>query len=251
MIASMYDQMYEQEMSGRIHEAAIISGICKRLRPEANSILDLGSGTGRVFRELTKVMRFNEMVGLEQSSKMIDQAYENVPTAEFIQGDITDFDLGRQFDVVTCLSDTINHISSGEGWRNVFRHTADHLKPGGLFMFDMATPYYLDRIARLPAGYSWRFEGGSSFFVMRSLPPYQYEGEISVIPTGKPDEVSKLKVTEATFPPAHVAAALKKCLKPVIAFDYNKALESEGHTLSPVTAESNKIMFVSQKSDEA
>jgi SAM-dependent methyltransferase len=251
LIASMYDQIYEEELSGRSYEATIVSGLCRRLRPEADSILDLGSGTGRVFRELTKTMKFNEMVGLEQSENMIDQASQNVSDAEFFQGDITNYDLGRKFDVITCLFDTINHISTGEGWRNMFQRSADHLKPGGLFMFDMATPYYLDKLTRLPEGYSWRFDGGMSFFSMRSIAPWRYQGEIEVIPTGNPDNRSKLTYIEATFPPEHVAVALKKYLKPVIAFDYNKALESEGRTLSPVTPKSNKIMFVSQKPDAA
>lgn len=141
-IAPLYDRVYAHETGGWVNEAALIAKLSEQYRPEPRSILDLGSGTGRVFRELAKVMPFKEMVGVEQSSQMIRQARRYVADAEFIQDDITDFELDRRFDVVSCIRDTINEVTTAEGWIKLFDRAAEHLKPGGLFIFDM-TPRIL------------------------------------------------------------------------------------------------------------
>ncbi|HEX7633531.1 MAG TPA: class I SAM-dependent methyltransferase [Candidatus Saccharimonadales bacterium] len=245
-IAPFYDRMYHNELSGRAGEAALVGALTDRFLPSTHSVLDLGSGTGTVLNQLAQTIILEDMVGVEQSAKMIHQARQNVPEAEFIQGDITDFDLGRQFDLVTCLFDTINHIPEPTGWERVFEQAAKHLKPGGIFMFDMATPYLLQGITQQD-GYNWDFDGGRANLTMREVSPYQYKGEVEVITDDAPSETATLHITEATFDPRLVIRSLKKYLNPVRAFDYNKAVEMGDGQLPKVTEETAKIMIVSQK----
>ncbi len=69
LMVPVYDRLYDGELSGRIKEAATVARFCSTPYVNAKSILDLGSGTGAVFAQLSKIIRLDEMVGVEQSPK--------------------------------------------------------------------------------------------------------------------------------------------------------------------------------------
>jgi hypothetical protein len=52
---------------------------------------------------------------------------------------IATFKLPRRFDIIICAFDTINHLKSFRQWKQLFRKVAEHLKIGGVFIFDMNT----------------------------------------------------------------------------------------------------------------
>jgi SAM-dependent methyltransferase len=66
------------------------------LRP--SSVLDAGCGTGRVAIELAR--RGIDVVGVDLDGSMIATARRLAPGLTWLVGDLTDFDLGRVFDVV-------------------------------------------------------------------------------------------------------------------------------------------------------
>jgi hypothetical protein len=60
------------------------------------------------------------------------------------------FDLGRKFDVIICVFDSINHVLSFSDWRRVFSSVARHLPEDGLFLFDINTERKLQRHIQEP-----------------------------------------------------------------------------------------------------
>src|SRR4051794_30468374 len=73
------------------------------LVPPGGSVLELGSGTGRVARQLAE--NGFEVVGLELSAAMLDQAERRRPAnlrLAYVAADMRQFDLGRTFDAVIC-----------------------------------------------------------------------------------------------------------------------------------------------------
>jgi SAM-dependent methyltransferase len=62
------------------------------------SVLDAGCGTGRVARELTR--RGIAAVGVDADASMIETARSLSPEMDWTVADLTDFDLGRTFDLV-------------------------------------------------------------------------------------------------------------------------------------------------------
>jgi SAM-dependent methyltransferase len=44
--------------------------------------------------------------------------------------------LGRKFDVVTCLGDSIHHLQNRRELKQFFANAKRHLKPDGVFLFD-------------------------------------------------------------------------------------------------------------------
>ena len=68
--------------------------------PRAESLLDIGCGTGK---HLERFNQWYRVEGLDLDPHMIAIARQRLPDVRLHQADMQDFDLGRTFDVVTCL----------------------------------------------------------------------------------------------------------------------------------------------------
>lgn len=101
------------------------------------SALDLACGTGALTAELHA--RGLEVVGLDFSAEMLGVARGRLPGVEFVQADLRDFDLGRRFDLLTCVFDSLNNLTEPADLGRALGRMAAHLNPGGLLAFDVNT----------------------------------------------------------------------------------------------------------------
>ncbi len=85
---------------------------------------------------------------MDISPDMLDVARAKLPGVDFIQGDISSFDLGRKFDVIVCTYDVLNHLVDFNRWISCFACACNHLAEDGLFVFDVNTVGHLNREAR-------------------------------------------------------------------------------------------------------
>lgn len=110
------------------------------------SLLDAGCGTGTLALALARTGI--EVAGVDLSPSLLDVAREKDAdgAVAWHHGDITRLDLGRTFDVVTCVADTLNHLPTLDDWRRAFEGFARHLEPGGMLFFDVMTAYGLERM---------------------------------------------------------------------------------------------------------
>jgi SAM-dependent methyltransferase len=107
------------------------------------SVLELGSGTGRVSLALAE--RGLRVLGVDLSPTMLAQAEAKLAQADpevaarvrFRRGDMAALNLGETFDAVICPYFGLAHLPSGSGWRNVFDGVARHLRPGGRAAFHL------------------------------------------------------------------------------------------------------------------
>ena len=116
-------------------------------------ILDLGCGTGAMTLELAR--RGYDMTALDLSEEMLSEADALARDAGlsdilFLCGDMRAFELYGTVDHVVCCLDGINHLTSRDALLECFSRVANYLNPGGLFLFDLNTPYkfkttYADR----------------------------------------------------------------------------------------------------------
>ncbi len=117
------------------------------------SVLDLGCGTGTMTIELAK--RGYDMTALDLSEDMLAEADtrardEGLNDILFLCGDMCSFELYGTVDYIICCLDGINHLTDREDLLACFSLVANYLNPGGLFLFDLNTPYkfkttYADR----------------------------------------------------------------------------------------------------------
>jgi SAM-dependent methyltransferase len=120
-------------------------------RPEL--VLDLACGTGSLTLEMAR--RGYDMTGVDLSEDMLAEADAKARAAGrkdilFLRGDMTDFELYGTVQAVLCTMDGINHLSRRGELDACFALVANYLEPGGLFLFDLNTPYrfrtvYADR----------------------------------------------------------------------------------------------------------
>lgn len=109
--------------------AAVHTRIQAHLRSGGDTLLDVGCGTGNHAAHLRGHYRVE---GLDLEERLLRIARERYPDAAFHQGDMTDFDLGRRFDAVTCLFSAIGYARTEDALRRTIAGFARHLRPGGV-----------------------------------------------------------------------------------------------------------------------
>lgn len=147
MIYEKFGRFYDAVMGDRAGSAAFIRHLIQKHNPEAKTLLELACGTGAVLQHLAK---HYEVSGLDISPEMLSVARKKLPDAPICQASMVTFDLGKEFDVIICVFDSINHVLSFADWRRIFRRVARHLDKGGLFLFDINTERKLRRHIQEP-----------------------------------------------------------------------------------------------------
>ncbi len=104
-------------------------------------VVDLGCGSGIWARELTDAG--HDVLGIDQSPEMLRIARRRAPKASFVRGSFLDAKL-PECAAVTALGEVFSYLfdeSNDAGSLSVlFRRVHRALRPGGLFVFDVATP---------------------------------------------------------------------------------------------------------------
>jgi predicted TPR repeat methyltransferase len=118
------------------HSLEFVQRAIDTWRPESQSLLELGCGTGSVLAGLSAL---TSLTGIDSSTAMLEFAAHKVPSAAFVQRDISTFQLDQQFDIIVCVFDTLNHLTVFTQWRSLIDAVADHLVVDGLFIFDVNT----------------------------------------------------------------------------------------------------------------
>ena len=153
-----FASFYDVVMDDPGPRAARVDDCVRRYRPDAGSLLELGCGTGSILARLDTT---TELTGLDRSPEMLAIAARKVPGARLVEGDMADFDLGRRFDVVACVFDSINHLLDVAQWSALFECVHRHLEEGGLFVFDVNSVGELRRLGGEPP-WVYDFEGGTA-----------------------------------------------------------------------------------------
>ncbi|WP_341243146.1 class I SAM-dependent methyltransferase [uncultured Nocardioides sp.] len=109
---------------------------------QGGSVLELGCGTGHKLIPIGS--HGQSCVGLDLSTAMLAEAgrkaRERRVEAEWVQGDMRDFDLGRTFDLVIIASNSLLHLHEPEDLVACFRSVRRHLAPGARLVFDVFNP---------------------------------------------------------------------------------------------------------------
>jgi SAM-dependent methyltransferase len=67
---------------------------------------------------------------------MVAVARENLPGIPFHQADMADFDLGREFDALTCLFSSIGYVRTVPRLEQAIATMSRHLLPGGVLLLE-------------------------------------------------------------------------------------------------------------------
>lgn len=130
-----HPELYDIEYSFKDYaaEATTIARLIRDRNPDARMLLDVACGTGKHLEHLRA--RF-ECEGVDLDEGLLDVARARLPEVPFERADMRDFDLGRQFDAVTCLFSAIGFVGSLDGLAAAARSLARHVAPGGVLIVE-------------------------------------------------------------------------------------------------------------------
>lgn len=138
MYSAYYDLLYRDKDYPA--EAEHIHQLIQRYRPGAQSILELGSGTGRHARLLAE--KGYRVHGIERSPTMLAQARRHAAESAcadrltFEQRDIRAPGAAGRYDVVISLFHVISYLTETPDIQTVFAAVSRHLQGRGIFIFD-------------------------------------------------------------------------------------------------------------------
>lgn len=105
-------------------------------------VLELACGSGRITAPLAA--NGAEVVGVDISPTMLNRAEaalaERGLAATLLQGDMREFELGRQFDAVVVAANSLLHLLTHADFAQAFSAMRRHLAPGGRLAFDVFVP---------------------------------------------------------------------------------------------------------------
>ena len=125
---------------------ALLKKIAERYGGKFRLVLDLACGTGSLSVVLSRLGA--EVIGVDGSREMLAQAMaksggseDAAPPILYLRQEMEELDLYGTVDTALCTLDSLNHLPGREALRRVFRRVRLFTEPGGLFIFDMNTPF--------------------------------------------------------------------------------------------------------------
>jgi SAM-dependent methyltransferase len=127
-----YDALYAwKDYPGEVER---LLTVLRERRPDARTVLDVACGTGR---HLELLRDHYDVEGVDVDPEMIRLARERLGDGIPLHvGDMATFDLGRTFDVVTCLFSSIAYTRTDAGLREAMANLARHTAPGGVVVVE-------------------------------------------------------------------------------------------------------------------
>jgi ubiquinone/menaquinone biosynthesis C-methylase UbiE len=129
-----YDDIYSTMGKDYAAEADRLHDFIQKYKQtEGNTLLDVACGTGTHAGLLSKYYRVE---GTDLNASMLKVARQKHPEIRFTRADMRDFDLGRPFDVVTCLFSAIGYMKTKAELGKAIRNMRRHLREGGVLLVE-------------------------------------------------------------------------------------------------------------------
>ena len=130
-------------------------------------LLDVACGTGMLTQYLCK--KGYDLIAADCSPDMLQIARERLrkadPAALVLCQDMRSLDLYGTVDAAVCTLDSVNHRTETADVRRSFSCIGLFLRPGGLFVFDVNTPYKHEKIL---SGNTFVYEDDDAYLVWQN-----------------------------------------------------------------------------------
>lgn len=172
--ATIYDKAMGEAVLPSVLDA--FSESRNRFAVSTDSIADIGCGTGRFLKYLTRFK--GKLTGIDMSRAMLKLAERRLAGADvrLARMDMRDLVLPERIETVTATFDTLNYLLSRKDLAKTFRRFATALVPGGMLLFDF-----------IPRGANKGATGGTQHV---ALGPIRSEWRIQIDPQGRGSAVA-------------------------------------------------------------
>jgi SAM-dependent methyltransferase len=130
--AALYDAIYSwKDYPG---EALKLERLIEQHKQSpGRALLDVACGTGAHIPYLRQQFTVE---GLDLDDALLDVARERNPGVPFHHADMVEFDLGRQFDIITCLFSAIGYVKTLPRLNQAIASMSKHLSAGGVLLLE-------------------------------------------------------------------------------------------------------------------
>jgi len=157
-----------QKWTGGWGPSGVPAGVSAGRSPKRANVTALELAAGPAGHGIELARRGADVTALDVSPAMVRHATRRAAEAgvplDARVGDMSDFSLGRRFDLVLTMAGGIGHLSSADAMRAHFRCVARHLKPRGAYLIETSQPG--DAATRD----TWRLTRGGRRFDVRFSP---------------------------------------------------------------------------------
>jgi SAM-dependent methyltransferase len=144
--AYLYDDLMKDAPYDKWVE--IVLAKLKKYNVNGKDLLDLACGTGELSVRLSKAGF--RVTGVDLSDDMLtvasEKAEKNGQQIRFFQQNMAELESLGQYDAVCIFCDSLNYLKTEEEVKNTFKHVSQHLKKGGLLLFDVHSVYKIMQV---------------------------------------------------------------------------------------------------------
>jgi SAM-dependent methyltransferase len=131
--AQYYDTIYLAMKDYGAEAEKLTAFVHQFCRSIGNRLLDVACGTGL---HLFYLKQHFQVEGLDLDEQLLVIARQRDLGIPLHHADITDFDIGRTIDVVTCLFSAIGYVKTLDNLARAVQCIAHHLAPGGILLIE-------------------------------------------------------------------------------------------------------------------
>lgn len=222
---SVFARFYDSVMGERMPQAVRIEEMVRQYNPTAETLLELGCGTGTFLKYFSE--HGFRVEGIDISKEMLAVARQKLPGVRLTQQNMTSFSLPYKFDVIICLFDSINHLVKFTDWEAVFAKVRLHLSKGGLFIFDINTQHALETLVQTKPIVKKFDNKKITMAVTLGDGAYNWNIQISEKKDGSKETVLFEDIQEQSFSIQRIQDSLKKLFNEIIVIDQNGGKASE------------------------
>ena len=132
--AALYDLIYSS-FKNYESETDQLATLLANVRPGLRAMLDVACGSGEHARLLTERHGLS-VDGVDLDPDFVRIAQAKNPAGRFVQGDMCDFDLGRQYDAVVCRFSSIGYVRTIDRVAQAIGRFRAHLAPNGVIVVE-------------------------------------------------------------------------------------------------------------------
>lgn len=132
--APYYDALHETIGKDAGREVAAVLDLLGEQGVPTGSLLDVACGTGRHLARFQE--HIEDVAGADLSAELLEVAGQRLPSVPLHRADFRDLDLGRTFDVVTCLFSSIGHVDDEDDLDRAVGAMASHVGRGGALVIE-------------------------------------------------------------------------------------------------------------------
>lgn len=128
-LVTYYDELYVKPEQYQKEVQQVVTFSQHYLQSGGKTLLDVACGTGGHIKYLQDHFQVS---GVDLSESMLAVARKKFPHLSFYRGNMIDFSLDKQFDIITCMYGSIGFVKTYANLKLALKNMARHLILGGL-----------------------------------------------------------------------------------------------------------------------